>query len=159
MGRFPRRSFLGVLTGAALLTAVGGGRAQPVSFTKSKLSIETAKGRHSFDIELANTDAQHTRGLMYRRKLAADAGMLFDYKYPQPITMWMKNTLIQLDMVFIDGDGRIINIAQRTVPYSEAVIPSRGAARAVLEINGGTAERLGIMPGDKVIHPLFGTGR
>ncbi len=159
MGKFGRRIFLGALSGAALLSAFGGRAADLVSFAKSSLTIETAKGRYPLSVELALTEAQHGRGLMFRRKMAADAGMLFDYKFPQRITMWMKNTPIPLDMLFIAADGRIVNIVQRTVPFSETVIPSRGKVRAVLEINGGTAQRLGIKPGDRVIHPIFGARR
>ena len=92
---------------------------------------------------------------MYRRKLAPDAGMLFDYKTPQRVSMWMKNTFIPLDMIFIAADGRIVNIAERTVPQSKTVISSQGKIRGVLEINGGTVARLGIKPGDRVRHPIF----
>jgi len=92
---------------------------------------------------------------MFRRSLPANAGMLFDYRIPTRISMWMKNTYIPLDMIFIGADGKIINIAQRAVPLSEATISSRGRARAVLEVNGGTAARLGIKPGDRVESPLF----
>ncbi|HEX6979549.1 MAG TPA: DUF192 domain-containing protein, partial [Alphaproteobacteria bacterium] len=88
----------------------------------------------------------------------ADAGMLFDFKRDQPVSMWMRNTRIPLDMLFIARDGRIVNIAQRTVPFSEATIQSKGAVRAVLELNGGTAQRLGIRPGDTVRHPIFRNG-
>ena len=95
---------------------------------------------------------------MFRRKLAPDAGMLFDYKVPQRITMWMKNTYIPLDMLFIGAGGRIVNIAERTVPRSLAAISSDGNAQAVLEVNGGTARRLGIRPGDMVLHPIFSNG-
>ena len=117
----------------------------------------TAKGRHRFKLEMALTEKQQQRGLMFRRSLAPDAGMLFDYGSPQIITMWMRNTLIPLDMIFIGADGRIINIAERAVPGSLTAIASAGAARAVLEVNGGTASRLGIKPGDRVRHAIFGT--
>jgi uncharacterized membrane protein (UPF0127 family) len=94
---------------------------------------------------------------MFRGALAADAGMLFDYRFAQRITMWMRNTLIPLDMIFIGVDGRVINVAERTIPHSEAIIASKGRARAVLEVNGGTASRLGIKPGTKIYHHIFGT--
>ncbi len=158
MSKLGRRSFLSAFWGALVLWAGRGAAQPPLAFNRTSLVIENGKGRHKFDVDLALTDVQQSRGLMFRRKMAPDAGMLFDYKYPQVITMWMKNTLIPLDMVFIAADGRISHIAQRTVPYSQTVISSRGRARAVLEINGGTAQRLGIKPGDKVIHPMFGTG-
>jgi uncharacterized membrane protein (UPF0127 family) len=92
---------------------------------------------------------------MHRPSMAADVGMLFDFKADAPVAMWMRNTLIPLDMLFITRDGRIANIAERTVPYSETSIPSKGPVRAVLEVNGGTAARLKIRPGDRVDHPMF----
>ncbi|MEK9679261.1 MAG: DUF192 domain-containing protein [Rhodospirillaceae bacterium] len=143
-----------MVAGIALLPA--GLRSQAlVTFDKSSLEIETKTGTHKFTVEMAVSDRQQAQGLMFRRSMAPNAGMLFDYKRPTRITMWMKNTYIPLDMIFIGADGRIINIAQRTVPLSEATIPSRGRALAVLEVNGGTASRLGIKPGDRVIHPIF----
>ena len=121
------------------------------------LTIETADGRSLvFAIELAQTPEQQARGLMNRAKLPADAGMLFDFGVDRPVAMWMKNTLIPLDMVFIEADGRIAGIAQRTVPMSLEVISSPGPVRAVLELNGGTAERLNVKTGDRVAHPIFG---
>ena len=93
---------------------------------------------------------------MFRRSLAPDAGMLFDYKQPTVATMWMRNTLIPLDMLFVDGKGRIVNIHERAVPESLDVIAAAAPVRAVIELNGGTAERLGIKPGDQVVHPIFG---
>ncbi len=150
-----RRHFIGfMVAGIALLPA--GLRSQAlVTFDKSSLEIETKTVTHKFTVEMAVSDRQQAQGLMFRRSMAPNAGMLFDYKRPTRITMWMKNTYIPLDMIFIGADGRIINIAQRTVPLSEATIPSRGRALAVLEVNGGTASRLGIKPGDRVIHPIF----
>ena len=105
---------------------------------------------------MALTKSQQALGLMFRRSLPTNAGMLFDYHMPTSITMWMKNTFIPLDMIFLGNDGRVTSISQRTIPHSEAVIASRGRARAVLEVNGGTVSRLGIMLGDRVEHPIFG---
>ena len=93
---------------------------------------------------------------MFRRSLAPDAGMLFDYKQPTVATMWMRNTLIPLDMLFVDVKGRIVNIQQRTIPQSDDLIAAAAPVRAVIELNGGTAGRLGIVPGDQVVHPIFG---
>src|SRR3954471_21304785 len=87
-------------------------------FPTADLTIETAGGARKFHVELATTPPQLEQGLMFRRTLAPDAGMLFDFKTPAPVTMWMKNTFIPLDMVFIDAGGRVINIAERTVPHS-----------------------------------------
>ena len=128
-----------------------------VAFAKSKLTIVTAAGDRQFNIELAETDAQRGRGLMFRREMAADAGMLFDYARPQRVTMWMRNTILPLDMLFIDKTGRITRIAERTVPQSETLISSRRRVLGVLELNAGTAKRLGIKPGDRVLHRIFKT--
>jgi hypothetical protein len=146
------------IVGAVLLAAgLAGAGLWAASPKHGELVIEAASGAHRFTIELATSPEERARGLMYRQELAADAGMLFLYAADQQITMWMKNTLIPLDMLFIAGDGRILNIAQRTIPGSLAAIPSDGPARGVLEVNGGTAARLGIKPGDKVVYPAFTT--
>ena len=127
-----------------------------VTFETSEVVIETRDGkRHDFRVELALNQRQRTQGLMYRQKLAPGAGMLFDYGRETPIAMWMKNTIVPLDMLFIGADGVIVNIAERTVPGSLATIPSEGPVRAVLEINAGTTARLGIKPGDRVLHRIF----
>ena len=96
---------------------------------------------------------------MFRKHLDSDKGMLFDYGSPREISMWMKNTYIPLDMVFIDGKGRISHIVERTMPMSEEYIGSNGFVRAVLELNGGTVSRLGIKLGDQVAHEIFGSSR
>ncbi len=127
-----------------------------VTFERSKLVVAGESGRHGFDVELAVSPDQRAQGLMYRAKMPADAGMLFDFgASPQRVSMWMKNTKIPLDMLFITGDGRIESISERTVPYSLETISSRGPVRAVLELNSGTVSRLGIVPGDRVEHPIF----
>jgi uncharacterized membrane protein (UPF0127 family) len=125
-------------------------------FPTSELTIVSSTGRHRFKVEVAETQAQMTQGLMFRRSLAPDAGMLFDYKQPTMATMWMRNTLIPLDMLFVDAQGRIVNIHQRAVPQSLDVIAAAAPVRAVIELNGGTAARLSIEPGDQVVHPIFG---
>lgn len=129
--------------------------AQLQTFATSQLTITSATGDHKFTVELATTPAQQEQGLMYRRSMAPDAGMLFDFGQPTPTTFWMKNTLIPLDMLFVGADGRIVNIHERAVPMSETMIPSQGAVRAVIELNGGTAARLGIRAGDRVSYPIF----
>jgi uncharacterized membrane protein (UPF0127 family) len=126
------------------------------SFPTGDLTIESASGPHKFHVEIATTPAQLEQGLMFRQSMAPDAGMLFDFKMPSPVSMWMKNTFIPLDMLFIDNKGRIINIAERAVPHSLDTIGAAAPARAVLEVNGGTAARLGIRPGDRVMFPIFG---
>ena len=125
-------------------------------FATSELTIISATGPHRFKVEFAETPAQMTQGLMFRTSLAPDAGMLFDYKQPTVATMWMRNTLIPLDMLFVDAQGRIFNIHERAVPQSDDVIAATAPVRAVIELNGGTASRLGIEPGDRVVHPIFG---
>ena len=120
------------------------------------LEIVSQSGVHVFSVELATTDEERERGLMFRKALPDGHGMLFDFETDRSVAMWMKNTLIPLDMIFIRGDGRIANIAENTEPMSTRIIPSRGAVRAVLEVAGGTAKRLGIEAGDRVAHPMFG---
>jgi len=119
------------------------------------LTITTDDGVHTFSVELALTGREQARGLMYRDYLGEQQGMLFVYRRLQNVTMWMKNTFIPLDMIFINDDGSIARIHERAVPHSEAVIPSGGRVRAVLEVRGGTADRLGLEPGDRVEHPAL----
>jgi hypothetical protein len=121
------------------------------------LEIVTRSGVHVFSVEIAKTDEERATGLMYRKELAEGRGMLFDFSPEQQVSMWMKNTFIPLDMIFIRGDGRILRIAENTEPQSEKIIPSGGLAKAVLEVIGGTARKYGIQLGDRVAHPLFGT--
>ena len=121
------------------------------------LEIVTASGVHVFSVEMAKTEEERRTGLMYRKSLPEGRGMLFDFSPEQNVSMWMKNTFISLDMIFIGADGRILRIAENTVPQSEKIIPSGGPARAVLEVIAGTARKYGIKPGDRVAHPLFGT--
>ena len=143
----------------AALVALLAVAASPAWAAAAEVMVVTAKGRFLFTVEVAETGAQRQQGLQNRKSLAAGAGMLFDYKRVQPVAMWMKNTLIALDMLFIDGAGRVVNVAENTVPLSLATIPSAAPVRAVLEINAGTARRLGIRPGDQVLHPIFGNAR
>jgi uncharacterized membrane protein (UPF0127 family) len=119
------------------------------------LEIVTRGGVHTFAVELAATDAERSRGLMYRREVPEGTGMLFDFKQDLNITMWMKNTYVSLDMIFIRADGRIHRIAENTEPESEKVVAAGAPVRAVLEVVAGTARKLGIRPGDRVAHPIF----
>jgi len=147
-----------LLAGSLLPAAVTPARAELQTFERDSLVIETASGaRYPFTVELALDRAQQAQGLMFRRDLAPDAGMLFLYARVREIAMWMKNTLIPLDMLFIAEDGRVVRIAERTVPGSLETIPSGQPVAAVLELNGGTAARLGLAPGDRVLHRSFGT--
>jgi len=115
------------------------------------LTIETAGGaRHEFQVEIAATEPERNRGLMYRQELAPDHGMLFVFARPTRIAMWMKNTPLPLDMLFIGGDGRIVDLHERAVPFSLDTIAAGRRAQYVLEVNGGTVERLGLAVGDTV---------
>jgi hypothetical protein len=117
------------------------------------LVLKTDSGDHSFSIEVATTDEERARGLMFRRSLPENAGMLFIYDRPQPAAMWMKNTPIPLDMVFIAADGRVHRIESHTEPFSTTVIESEGDVVAVLELNAGQAGKIGLKAGDKVLYP------
>jgi uncharacterized protein len=119
------------------------------------LEIASKSGVHVFAVELATTDEERQRGLMFRRSLPESYGMLFDFKRDQDVSMWMKNTFVSLDMIFIRSDGRIQRIAENTEPQSERIIPSGGPVRAVLEVVGGTAKKLGIEAGDRVAAPAL----
>lgn len=119
------------------------------------LEIVTKSGVQVFAVEVATTEQEKTTGLMYRKELADGRGMLFDFSPEQPVSMWMKNTFIPLDMIFIRADGRISRIAENTVPQSLAIIASGPPAKGVLEVIAGTARKYGIAPGDRVAHPLF----
>ncbi len=128
---------------------------EAVVFAASKAAVVTAKGRFDFSVEMALNPAQHSRGLQGRSYMAPSAGMLFDFGPPQPVTMWMKDTLISLDMLFIDAGGVIVNLAEATTPHSLANISSGEPVRAVMELNAGTARRIGVKIGDRVIHEMF----
>jgi uncharacterized membrane protein (UPF0127 family) len=147
-----------LLFAAPLVFAAAAVRAQEpeIVFPKSSLVIVTGAKELRFDIEMATTEAQRQRGLMYRKRLGPYEGMLFDFQQEQPVSFWMKNTLIPLDMVFIAGDGTVKHVHANAVPHSTETIPSQFPVRGVLEINGGSARLLGIKPGDKVRHAIFG---
>ncbi|MEQ8604153.1 MAG: DUF192 domain-containing protein [Marivibrio sp.] len=125
-------------------------------FGVSPLSIETQDGRsHDFTVEIADDASKRAYGLMFVRELADDRGMLFDYGREQRVSMWMKNTYIPLDMLFIEANGEIESIIERATPHSLQPRASKGRVRGVLELKGGAAARLGIEPGDRVRHPRF----
>jgi uncharacterized membrane protein (UPF0127 family) len=119
------------------------------------LTIHAKTGAHRFSVEVARNDADRAQGLMFRRSMPPDQGMLFDFGQAQPVTMWMKNTYIPLDMLFIRGDGTIARIAPDAEPLSTRTIPAGEPVPFVLELNAGTAARLGIAAGDRVEHPLL----
>jgi uncharacterized protein len=119
------------------------------------LEIASKTGVHAFEVEMAITPEEKEHGLMFRRELPEGQGMLFDFQFDQNVAFWMKNTYIPLDMLFIRADGRILRVAENTEPLSERNIPSGGPVRAVLEVIGGTAKKLGIAPGDRVGGSIF----
>lgn len=133
--------------------------AKPQSFQaaadEGHLELVTASGVHVFDVEIAATPEKQAFGLMFRTTLPETKGMLFPHEAPREVTMWMRNTYIPLDMVFIRADGTVHRVEKRTEPLSERVISSQGPVAAVLEIAGGVSDKLGIKPGDKVRHPYF----
>ncbi len=120
------------------------------------LTIQSAKGPQRFTVEMATSWPQQQAGLMFRKALAPNAGMLFDFVNESNQAFWMKNTLISLDLLFIKANGTIVRIAANAKPLSEDSIPSYEPVRAVLEIPGGRAAELGLKAGDKALHPIFG---
>ncbi|MEO0981754.1 MAG: DUF192 domain-containing protein [Pseudomonadota bacterium] len=121
----------------------------------SELKIESGDAVHLFQVELADDPEEISRGLMDRLELPADHGMIFDFGAPREATMWMKNTPLPLDMLFIAPDGTVLAIAKNTVPFSERIVNPGVPVKSVLELNAGTSDALGIAPGDKVIHTVF----
>jgi hypothetical protein len=135
----------------ALLLTVG-----PVRLAERQtLEIASKTGVHAFSVEIANTEADREKGLMFRKELPEGQGMLFDFEHDQPVGFWMQNTYISLDMIFIRGDGSVLRIAENTEPLSTRIIPSGGSVRAVLEVIAGTARKFGIAPGDHVAGSIF----
>lgn len=122
---------------------------------RETLKLLTAQGEKVINVEITESNEEKARGLMFRTKLSDQEGMLFFYDRPQEITMWMRNTYIPLDMVFVRADGVVHHIEARTEPLSERIISSRGSVVACLELAGGAAERLGLKPGDRIDHKLF----
>jgi uncharacterized membrane protein (UPF0127 family) len=129
------------------------GPSKPVKL--ETLEIVTASGVHPFSVEVMRTEEERERGLMFRQFLAEDRGMLFDFKTERVVMMWMKNTYLPLDMIFIARAGKVVSIAENAAPLSEKIISSGVPAFAVLEVTAGTAARIGLRIGDLVRHPIF----
>src|SRR3977135_368749 len=142
-----------VVIAVVALCAFAGLNAQAASI--QPLEIVTKNGVQVFSVEMATTEEEKTTGLMYRKELPDGKGMLFDFSPEQQVSMWMKNTFISLDMIFIRADGRILRIAEHTEPQSRKITHSGGLAKGVLEVIAGTAQKYGIEPGDRVGHALF----
>ena len=150
------RAAAGLLAGFYLFLAL---LAPAQAAGQDTLEIVSASGVHAFTVELAVDDPERERGLMFRKELPEGQGMLFDFQHDQPVAFWMHNTYISLDMIFIRGDGRIVRIEESAKPESDRLIPSGAPVRAVLEVIAGTARRLGIKPGDRVVGSIFGKGQ
>ncbi len=125
---------------------------------RATIEIVSKSGVHAFEVELAANNAERERGLMFRKSLPEGRGMLFDFKVDQPVAFWMHNTYIPLDMIFINGRGRVAHIVENAAPMSDKLIPSEYPVRAVLEVIAGTADKLGIAVGDQVTGSIFGRG-
>lgn len=154
-----RRALLAAILAApaAAQAQPGMDRPQPRLPTESMIIVTRDGRRLPFTVEMAVRPEQQMIGLMFRPEVKPDEGMLFDWGTPRESSMWMRNTIASLDMVFIAADGRIHRIAERTVPQSLATVSSNGPVRATLELRAGIAEQLDIRPGDRVLHPMFGT--
>ena len=124
-------------------------------FAKTELVIVSSENDHKFIVEVADSFEKRKQGLMFRRKMAENEGMIFDFGQTMPITMWMKNTYIPLDMILISEDGTILDVFENAVPLSEKVLSSPHSAKYVLEIGGGIFQKLGLSRGDKVICDIF----
>lgn len=161
MAAMKKRPFLLALLLApfAALAQPGVDRPQPRLPTEPLVIVTRDGARHTFRTEMALSPDQQMVGMMFRSSMEPDEGMLFDWGAPRESSMWMRNTLISLDMVFIRADGRIHRIHERATPLSLATIDSRGPVRATLELQGGAAERFGLRVGDLVEHRIFGTAR
>ncbi|MGO8065910.1 DUF192 domain-containing protein [Rhizobium leguminosarum] len=125
---------------------------EEMRFDKEPLLIQTAAGKMlHFTVEIASTPDQRARGLMFRKTMADDAGMIFDFDQPRRVTMWMENTILPLDMLFADDTGTIRHIKEKAVPYSRDIIDSMVAVKYVVELNAGIVVKLGIKPGDRIV--------
>ena len=154
--RVAHRAALFVVLSCAIVMCCAARTETQAEMRRETMQITTGTGEHTFEIEIAESMEDKSRGLMFRRSLADNAGMLFPYQPAQEITMWMKNTYISLDMVFIRGDGVVHRIAAGTTPFSEEVVASKGDVSAVLEVRAGIAAKIGLKPGDRVRHAYFG---
>ena len=152
-----RRGFLAGVAGLILLAGcAGAGTAQgPNGEPLEPLTVVTATGEHPFMVEIADDEMERQRGLMHREPLADDRGMLFQFPDVAERGFWMHNTPSSLDIIYIDPYGRIVSIAERVTPNSDAIIPSNGLAMGVLEIRAGRADEIGAKAGDRVRHPFF----
>jgi hypothetical protein len=151
MTRFLSRTLTGFLVVFSLLLASGSANA----FSRDIIVIRTNGASYRFNVELAVSLTERSEGLMFRKEMAPNAGMLFLYDQDQAVTFWMKNTYLPLDMIFIASDGRITQIVKNARPLSEDLIPSTTYIRGVMEVNAGITDQYGIQPGDHVDYGAF----
>lgn len=139
---------------AVVMTAAAAAHAAPdTTCASDRAVIRSGADIVVYRVEIADDNESRARGLMFREHLDRDAGMLFLFDPPRPVSFWMRNTPLPLDLIYIDAAGEVTKIAERAVPFSEALLPSDGTVRAVLEINGGEARKMGLEPGDVLRHP------
>lgn len=157
MSLFDRRA---ALAGAVIALAVAGcalaeQKKKPDAVHLEAVTVVTKAGEKKFMVEIADTEPERERGLMFRSSMADDRGMLFEFQDLRDRAFWMHNTYIPLDIIYIAPNGKIVSIAANAQPFDDTPLPSYGPAKGVLEINGGLAAKLGIAPGDTVRHPFF----
>ena len=150
-----RLGVLGLVAGLSLASCTAFVPQQQAGLPVETIRIETASGPKAFTVEIAADAISQERGLMFRREMPPDAGMLFDFHQEEQVAFWMKNTPLPLDMLFIKADGTVSSIEPNAIPFSTETIPAAEPVRAVLEINGGQAHALGIKPGDRVRSAIF----
>lgn len=150
-GRFALLAVIAMLCAATFGTITSATAAETWSSNLEPLTIVTGKGEFVFHVEVAQTDEQRMRGLMHRRHMPADRGMIFLYEQEEPVAMWMENTYISLDMLFVRADGTVANIVTHAEPLSRRLLPSAGPVATVIELNAGEAGRIGVKPGDRII--------
>ena len=149
------RSVLGRSAAIAFM-GVAGMAAAHAAESLEGLTVDTASGPHRFKVEVMRTEPDRERGLMFRKTMARDHGMLFEYEAEQPVAFWMHNTYLPLDIVFIGKDGRVVHVARDAKPMDDSLIPSGSPALGVLELDAGTAKAIDLKDGDRVHHAMFG---
>ncbi len=156
MSHFSKLLFLPLSVFLLIGTAIGFSSAGSENASPyEKITIENGKGKFSWKIDLASDQPSRSKGLMHRQSMIPQTGMLFRFEETRSVSMWMKNTFISLDMVFLDSAGRIKNIHRSAVPHSLEIINSKGPVRYVLEINAGEADSHGLQVGGQFRHPWF----
>ncbi len=152
-----RRFLIGLLALAVFWPALVFADDAPLSKIEP-VTVATETGVTMFTVEMADTPDMQQRGLMFRQRMPEDRGMLFDFGEPRRVAMWMKNTLISLDMIFIRADGTVAGIAKRTKPGSLDTLGVAEPIKAVLEVAGGMSDKIGLKPGDTIYHRIFDNG-